>query len=225
MLGLGKKRVKKQKSETKYKRPETENHNLEKTMPIQTSNTHQPATDCVNNFVQVTPIPQDMLPSSVNFLNTEVSTTQTRQIIYQANSFEKVNPKGYSLFCPEQFETECLMNQNISIQGCPRLFKVSHQLCVPNEGVISTSSNLNRNYIGSTEQNARNSIYHRYNNNSPPQQNINVNRMNQNLVNDFSYQYLPMHPASMKRMYTTNYSPQLYSNAVPVTTHIPRTMV
>ncbi|KII73442.1 hypothetical protein RF11_09432 [Thelohanellus kitauei] len=221
MLGLGSKGVKKQESEQTDEKPAAYIQNLETTMPVQTSNTHHQTTNADKNFFQVYPIPQDMWQSSVSFQNNEVPTTQTQQIFYPAKSFAELHSNGYSLLMPEQLQTSVPMNQNISIQGFPNVVNVSQQFYVSNEGVASASHNPNINYIGYTGKNAGNNIFPTYNNNLTPQRNISIHQMNQNLVNDFSYQHLPTYPANVNRINTINPSPILYWNGKPITTHTP----
>ncbi|KII62032.1 hypothetical protein RF11_09384 [Thelohanellus kitauei] len=224
VLALGSNGVKKQESEQTDEKPASYTQNLETTMPFQTSNTHHQTTDAINNFEMVNPIPQDMGQSFVSFQNTEVPTTPTQSMSDPVNSFAEFNANCYSLLDPEQFQTTDLMNQNISMQNCPNVANAFHQFCVPNEGVASASHNLSSNYIEYTEKNVGNNISSTYNNNLPPQQNINVNPTNQNMVNDFSYQYLPTYPVNMERTFTIYHSPLLYWNGVPTTTHAPSTL-
>ncbi|KII62035.1 hypothetical protein RF11_09387 [Thelohanellus kitauei] len=217
-LSLGSKGEENQESKQTDKKLAAYTQNLEKTMPIQTSNTHHQTTDAVNNFQQVNPTPQDMWQTSVSLQNNVVPTTQTQQMFYPANSFTEFNPNGNSLFQPEQFQTTMPMNQNISMPGYPNVANVCQQFYVPNEGVASASHNPNINYIAYIRQNAGNNIFSNYNNNLHPQQNISINQMNNNMVNDFSHLNFPTYPANMNRMYIINPIPQFNLNAVPVTT-------
>ncbi|KII62033.1 hypothetical protein RF11_09385 [Thelohanellus kitauei] len=217
-VGFSKKRVKKRKSEQKYKIPQSSAENLKATMPGHTSNTKHQTTDAVNNFEMVNPILQDIGQSCVSIQNTEVPTTQTQPMSYPVNGFAEFNPNNYSLFKREKFQTTVSMNQNISSQGCPNVTNESYKFCVQSEGVASASDNLNHNSIGSTEQNFGNNVSTKCNNNLPRQQPININQTCPNMVNNFYYNHLPKHSANMNSIDRTNPSPPLYSNGTPVTT-------
>ncbi|KII68880.1 hypothetical protein RF11_03782 [Thelohanellus kitauei] len=223
VLILGSKGVKKQESKKTYERSEDTSQSLDTLMPVQASNTHHQTTDAVNNFQQVNHIPQDMGQSFVSFQNTEVPTTPTQSMSDPVNSFAEFNANCYSLLDPEQFQTTDLTNQNMSMQGCTNSANASHEFYVPNEGVASASHNLNSSYIEYTEQNVGNNILSTYNNNLPLQQNTTIDPTNQNMVNDFSYQYLPTYPVNMNRTFTIYQSPSLYWNGVPKTSHAPST--
>ncbi|KII62030.1 hypothetical protein RF11_09382 [Thelohanellus kitauei] len=223
-LGLRSKRVKNQESSQTDKKLVAYTQNLETTMPVQTSSIDHQTADSVNNFQQVFPTPQDMWQTSVSFQNMEAATSQTQQMFYPANRITEFNPNGYSFLKPEQFQTTMPMNPNISMQGYPNVANVCPTFYVPNEGVASAIHNPNIDYRGYTGQNAGNNILPAYHNMLLPQQYNSINPTNHNMVNDISYQYLPIYPANMNRMYTTNPSPRLDFDGMPVTTHTPSSL-